>query len=134
MSQVTPEKAQGLDSQTFLTALAINAGILFVELAAFVILKHRLSRIYEPRSYLPPPEYVLALCRARCTDAFRVGNGLSTCRAGHGNGCWLLLQCLQRMWCVYSFLSFNFRYHDAPCSCTRTAWTRTCSSDSCACS
>ena len=58
MSQVTPEKAQGLDSQTFLTALAINAGILFVELAAFVILKHRLSRIYEPRTYLPPPEYV----------------------------------------------------------------------------
>lgn len=56
MSQVTPAKTQGLDSQTFLTSLATNAGVLSIELIAFVFLKHRLSRIYEPRTYLPPPE------------------------------------------------------------------------------
>ncbi|KAI0340297.1 DUF221-domain-containing protein [Trametopsis cervina] len=56
MSQVTPAKAQNLDSQTFLTSLATNAGVLAVELIAFVFLKHRISRIYEPRTYLPPPD------------------------------------------------------------------------------
>lgn len=56
MSEVTPNKAEGLDSQTFLTALVTNAGILTFEIVAFILLKHRLSRIYEPRTYLPPPE------------------------------------------------------------------------------
>ncbi|EKM57401.1 uncharacterized protein PHACADRAFT_92160 [Phanerochaete carnosa HHB-10118-sp] len=55
MSQVTPAKAQNTDSQTFLTALVTNAAILSLEIIAFVFLKHRLSRIYEPRTYLPPP-------------------------------------------------------------------------------
>ncbi|PSR72773.1 hypothetical protein PHLCEN_2v11372 [Hermanssonia centrifuga] len=56
MSQVTPEKAEGLDSQTFITALVSNIAVLSVEVIAFVVLKQRLSRIYEPRSYLPPPD------------------------------------------------------------------------------
>ena len=59
MSEVTSNKAEGLDSQTFLTALVTNTGILAVEVVAFIILKHRLTRIYEPRTYLPPPEYVI---------------------------------------------------------------------------
>lgn len=58
MSQVTPAKAQNTDSQTFVTALVTNAGVLAIELVAFIFLKHRLSRIYEPRTYLPPPAYV----------------------------------------------------------------------------
>ena len=56
MSQVTPDKAKNTDSQTFLTALVTNAAVLGIELVAFVFLKHRLSRIYAPRTYLPPPE------------------------------------------------------------------------------
>ncbi|GJE89817.1 hypothetical protein PsYK624_059250 [Phanerochaete sordida] len=55
MSQVTPAKAQDQDSQTFLTALVTNAAILSIEILAFVFLKHRLSRIYAPRTFLPPP-------------------------------------------------------------------------------
>lgn len=89
-SLATPEKVQGLDSQTFLTALATNGGILFVELAAFVILKHRLSRIYEPWAYLPPPEFVVSPACVRCTDAVCAGNGPPTCWVGHGSGCWRL--------------------------------------------
>ena len=58
MSQVTPGKAQGNDSQTFLTALITNASVLGIEVVAFVVLRTRLWRIYEPRSYLPPPECV----------------------------------------------------------------------------
>lgn len=56
MSAVTSNKAEGLDSQTFLTALVTNTAILAIEIVAFIILKHRLTRIYEPRTYLPPPE------------------------------------------------------------------------------
>lgn len=57
MSEVSSSQAEGLSSQTFVTALVTNASILGIELAAFIFLKHRLSRIYEPRAYLPPPEY-----------------------------------------------------------------------------
>jgi hypothetical protein len=39
-----------------LTALVTNAGLLTVEVGAFLILKQRLGRIYSPRTYLPPPE------------------------------------------------------------------------------
>ncbi|EKM57367.1 uncharacterized protein PHACADRAFT_194921 [Phanerochaete carnosa HHB-10118-sp] len=56
MSQVTPGKADGTDSQTFLTALITNASILAIEVIAFVVLRSRLWRIYEPRTYLPPPD------------------------------------------------------------------------------
>ncbi|KIP05884.1 hypothetical protein PHLGIDRAFT_119442 [Phlebiopsis gigantea 11061_1 CR5-6] len=56
MSQVTPDKAKNTDSQTFLTALVTNAAVLGIELVAFVFLKHRLGRIYAPRTYLPPPD------------------------------------------------------------------------------
>ncbi|KAI0790073.1 hypothetical protein C8Q75DRAFT_139060 [Abortiporus biennis] len=56
MSEVSASKAQNLNSETFLTALVTNAAILGVELVVFIILKHRLTRIYEPRTYLPPPE------------------------------------------------------------------------------
>ncbi|THH27230.1 hypothetical protein EUX98_g6964 [Antrodiella citrinella] len=56
MSEVSSASAQSSSSQTFLTALVTNLIILAVELVAFVVLKHKLTRIYEPRTYLPPPD------------------------------------------------------------------------------
>ena len=67
MSQVTPGKAEGTDSQTFLTALITNASILGLEVLAFILLRRRLWRIYEPRTYLPPPEYA-SLIRLQVQD------------------------------------------------------------------
>ncbi len=58
MSEAVPSSASGLTSETFYTALVTNGAILALELLAFVFLKHRLGRIYQPRTYLPPPEYV----------------------------------------------------------------------------
>jgi hypothetical protein len=51
------EKVQQNNSvESFLTALAVNAGLLAFQVSAFVVLKAKLERIYSPRSYLPPPE------------------------------------------------------------------------------
>ena len=58
MSEVSSANAQSSSSQTFITALVTNLAILGIELVAFVALRRRLTRIYEPRTYLPPPEYV----------------------------------------------------------------------------
>jgi hypothetical protein len=41
---------------SFLTSLALNGGLLVLQVAIFVLLKNRLSRIYQPRTYLPPPD------------------------------------------------------------------------------
>lgn len=57
MSAIDPNKASKTGStKAFLAALALNAGILAVEVGAFVILKSRLQRVYTPRTYLPPPD------------------------------------------------------------------------------
>ncbi|KAF9467356.1 DUF221 family protein [Collybia nuda] len=55
---IDPNKVNGNSntSQTFLTALVANAGLLVVEVGAFLILKQRLWRVYTPRAYLPPPD------------------------------------------------------------------------------
>jgi len=66
MSSIEPGKALDQKKNTtnaFATALAVNAGLLLVEVTAFLILKRRLWRIYSPRTVLPPPEYVFMLCR-----------------------------------------------------------------------
>ncbi|KAJ7217741.1 DUF221 family protein [Mycena pura] len=56
MSAVTASQVSSSNStKTFLTALVANGGLLAVEIAAFLILKSRLGRIYSPRTYLPPP-------------------------------------------------------------------------------
>ncbi|KAJ7045820.1 DUF221 family protein [Mycena alexandri] len=54
---VTASQAQdnSRSTQTFVTSLVANGGLLAVEVAAFVILKNRLGRIYSPRTFLPPP-------------------------------------------------------------------------------
>lgn len=41
---------------SFLTSLALNGGLLVLQVAFFMLLKNRLSRIYQPRTYLPPPD------------------------------------------------------------------------------
>ncbi|KAF7794940.1 hypothetical protein EIP86_006083 [Pleurotus ostreatoroseus] len=56
MSEAVPANASGKDSETFYTALVTNGAVLAIELIAFVFLKHRLGRIYQPRAYLPPPQ------------------------------------------------------------------------------
>ncbi|CAA7259132.1 unnamed protein product [Cyclocybe aegerita] len=54
---VDREKALRSSTTTaFLTALAVNAGLLLVEVGAFLFLKQRLWRIYSPRTVLPPPD------------------------------------------------------------------------------
>ncbi|EJD51988.1 DUF221-domain-containing protein [Auricularia subglabra TFB-10046 SS5] len=41
--------------QALVTALVTNAGILLVEVGAFMILRRHIRKIYAPRTYLPPP-------------------------------------------------------------------------------
>jgi hypothetical protein len=43
-------------SKTFVTAVVTNVALLSIEIAAFLILKAKLGRIYSPRTYLPPPD------------------------------------------------------------------------------
>lgn len=47
--------------QSFVTALVINAGALALEVAAFTYLHSKYTRIYSPRSFLPPPRYIVKL-------------------------------------------------------------------------
>ncbi|KAF9567911.1 DUF221-domain-containing protein [Agrocybe pediades] len=57
MSAIDPSKASKSNTTTaFLTALAVNGGLLLLEVGAFIILKRRLWRIYSPRTVLPPPD------------------------------------------------------------------------------
>ncbi|KAH8913667.1 hypothetical protein BT69DRAFT_136456, partial [Atractiella rhizophila] len=81
------EDSKNATTETFLTALAINGAILAVEVIVFVLLKDRLSRIYSPRSYLPPPDkraiplpsgpwrWIIALLASPPEDVIRT-NGL----------------------------------------------------------
>ncbi|KAF8160922.1 DUF221 family protein [Crassisporium funariophilum] len=57
MSAIDPQKAlKNNSTNAFVTALAVNAGLLIVEVGAFLILKQKLWRIYSPRTVLPPPD------------------------------------------------------------------------------
>ncbi|KAG6857786.1 hypothetical protein H0H87_004202 [Tephrocybe sp. NHM501043] len=58
MSTITSTQASGNSntSRTFLTALVTNAALLVIEVGAFVVLKRKFSRIYSPRTRLPPPD------------------------------------------------------------------------------
>ncbi|KAJ7268676.1 late exocytosis, associated with Golgi transport-domain-containing protein [Mycena haematopus] len=55
MSLTAAQIGKSNSTKAFLTALVANGGLLVVEVAAFVVLKNRLGRIYSPRTYLPPP-------------------------------------------------------------------------------
>ncbi|KAG9089597.1 hypothetical protein FRC06_001468 [Ceratobasidium sp. 370] len=54
---IDPNKAESSSnsSQTFGTAFVTNIALLGIQVGAFVVLKRRLSRIYSPRTELPPP-------------------------------------------------------------------------------
>ncbi|KIM21247.1 hypothetical protein M408DRAFT_109602 [Serendipita vermifera MAFF 305830] len=41
---------------SFLTSLALNGGLLVLQTLIFVALKDKLSRVYQPRTYLPPAD------------------------------------------------------------------------------
>lgn len=57
MSTIDPNKATSSDNsaRTFGTAFVTNIILLGVQVGAFVILKNKLTRIYTPRTELPPP-------------------------------------------------------------------------------
>jgi calcium permeable stress-gated cation channel len=58
---ITPGKVNGdtNSDKAFTTALVVNGALLCIEVGAFLILKEKLSRVYSPRTYLPPPEHVI---------------------------------------------------------------------------
>ncbi|KAK0441132.1 DUF221 family protein [Armillaria borealis] len=58
MSVTAEQASSNSTTKTFVTALVVNGGLLVVEVGAFLILKQKLGRIYSPRTYLPPPEFV----------------------------------------------------------------------------
>lgn len=147
MSEASSHSAQNSSSQTFLTALVINAAILGLELVAFVILKHKLTRIYAPRTYLPPPEYVF-LCETNI-----VWTVVHDCAclprkraAGLPGGPWKWLfaiiaiptsDVVRFIFPVYSFHSSRLIHHLSFAmhhSYTRMDWTPTCSYASSGCS
>ena len=43
---------------TFLTALVANAIVFAVEIGVFTLIRPYFKSIYEPRTYVPPEEYV----------------------------------------------------------------------------
>lgn len=48
--------AKSASTSTFLTALVANAGAFGIQLAIFTILRPYFKAIYEPRTYVPPPD------------------------------------------------------------------------------
>lgn len=48
--------AKSASTTTFVTALVANAGAFGIQLAIFTILRPYFKAIYEPRTYVPPPE------------------------------------------------------------------------------
>ncbi|KAG0148858.1 hypothetical protein CROQUDRAFT_669563 [Cronartium quercuum f. sp. fusiforme G11] len=46
--------AHSTSSQTFLSALILNSVICGVEILAFMLLRRKFRKVYQPRSYLPP--------------------------------------------------------------------------------
>ncbi|KAJ7647051.1 DUF221 family protein [Roridomyces roridus] len=55
MSVSASQLQQNNSTKAFTTSLVANGALLLVEIAAFLILKNHLGKIYSPRTYLPPP-------------------------------------------------------------------------------
>lgn len=51
----------GMSLETFLSSLAVAAAVFGVEVMLFVLLRTKLQRVYEPRTYLVPEKCVLPL-------------------------------------------------------------------------
>jgi len=52
------QKQEGVSLETFLASLAVAAIVFGVEVLLFVILRKKLHRVYEPRTYLVPAKCV----------------------------------------------------------------------------
>lgn len=55
-------KAQGLEGislETFLASLSVAAIVFAVEVLLFILLRKKLKRVYEPRTYLVPEKWVI---------------------------------------------------------------------------
>lgn len=46
----------GQSTQTFITALVLNLAIAGAEVVAFMLIRKKFKKIYEPRTYLVPPK------------------------------------------------------------------------------
>lgn len=137
MSEASSSNAQSSSSQTFLTALVTNAAILGVELVAFIVLKHKLTRIYEPRSYLPPPEYVLASFQSSLCILISVRCSKRASVLPNGPWRWLFaIIAIPTQDVVRRCPLVSFASHHSLClrSCTKMDWTHTCFYASSGCS
>lgn len=56
MADVLSDNATSKTTQTFVTSFITNAALLAIEVVAFSYLKDNLSRVYTPRTYLPPQD------------------------------------------------------------------------------
>jgi len=98
MSAIDPSKTSKNNNTTaFLTSLAVNGGLLLVEVGAFIILKQRLWRIYSPRTVLPPPEYVFSYGSLEIHTNIPQGNVPKNFHLVFGNGCLLSSLHLQKI-------------------------------------
>ena len=52
------QKSEGVSLQTFVASLAVASLVFGIEVILFVLLRKKLKRVYEPRTYLVPEKYV----------------------------------------------------------------------------
>lgn len=51
--------AKSASTASFLSALVFNSAVFAVQIGVFTLLRPYFKSIYEPRTYVPPPEYVV---------------------------------------------------------------------------
>lgn len=54
------QTSEGMSLETFLSSLAVAAAVFGAEVLLFVLLRTKLQRVYEPRTYLVPEKCVLS--------------------------------------------------------------------------
>lgn len=57
------QTSAGMSLETFLSSLAVAAAVFGAEVVIFVLLRTKLQRVYEPRTYLVPEKCVLRRIR-----------------------------------------------------------------------
>jgi hypothetical protein len=48
-----PADAANKSTQTFVTALVVNAAVAGIEVGVFMLIRRKFKKIYEPRTFLP---------------------------------------------------------------------------------
>ena len=61
------QSQQGVSLETFLASLSVAAVVFGVQVVLFVLLRKKMKRVYEPRTYLVPEKY--ASTRRACMQA-----------------------------------------------------------------